>query len=112
MNHNKRQQNSKKFHYVYQNYYSGFIQPNIHKIQSLYLSNSFMIDFFSLTTQNICKFLQLQTLLGNIQSQQLENLLIGLTYFSKCSSLTIHIIDDTNLTNIFNLIFQVPLLRC
>lgn len=93
---------------TFQNYYTRFIQPNNYRITSIHLSEPFTIEFFSSLTQ----YSQLQSLiLPTIESQCLQNLLIGLTSLSNLSSLAISIDYSSNKTEIYNLIFQLPVLK-
>ncbi|CAF2541272.1 unnamed protein product [Rotaria sp. Silwood2] len=70
----------------------NFILPNKHRIQSLDLSNPFIIDFFSSSTEDISKYSQLQILiLDKMESGYLENLLRSLASLSNLSSLIISI---------------------
>lgn len=97
---------------TFQHYYTHFLLPNRHRIQTLYISDPFIIDFFSSPTEDISKCTQLQTLILNeIETPCLENLLIGLVSLRKLSSLTIHIGHDSNKIHIYTLIFQLPVLN-
>jgi len=97
---------------TYYSYYSDFIHPNKHRIQTLHLSDPFIIDFFSSSTSNISKCSQLQTLiLDKIQSQSMETLLIDLASLPKLSSLSIFIRHQSNSITLYNLIFQLPVLK-
>jgi len=97
---------------TYSSYYSNFIQPNKHRIQTLYLSDPFIIDFFSSPTSDISKCSQLQVLiLDKIQSQSMEKFLIDLTFLPKLTSLCIYINNQSNRIIIYNLIFQLPVLK-
>ncbi|CAF4184447.1 unnamed protein product, partial [Rotaria sp. Silwood2] len=61
---------------------------------------------------DITKCSQLQTLvLNEIDSQSLENLLIGLTSLNNLSSLSIHVGRDSNKITIYNLIFHLSILK-
>jgi len=85
---------------------------NKHRINSIRLSDPFIIDFFSSSTQDISKCSHLQILiLHNIESQCLENLLHRLASLPNLSSLAIPILFNSNKINIYNLIFQLPVLK-
>ncbi|CAF1127864.1 unnamed protein product [Rotaria sordida] len=93
-------------------YYTDFIQPNKHRIQSLYLLDPFAIDFFSSLVEHISKCFQLQTLvLNEIDSKIIESLLTDLSSLNNLSSLSIRIGCDSNKITIYNLIFYLPVLK-
>ncbi|CAF1248563.1 unnamed protein product [Rotaria sordida] len=97
---------------TFQRYYTNLILPNKHRIRSLDLSDPFIIDFFSLSTEDISKYFQLQTLiLEKMESGYLENLLTSLTSLPNLSSLIISIGLGSNTNTLWNLIFQLPVLK-
>jgi hypothetical protein len=97
---------------TFQNYYTDFIRPIKHRIKTLHVSDPITIEYIFPITENIIIYSQLQTLfLDNIESEYLENLLNRLTVLSNLSSLTIHVGRGTNKINIYNLIFQLPVLK-
>ncbi|CAF1333805.1 unnamed protein product [Rotaria sordida] len=97
---------------TFQRYYTNLILPNKHRIRSLDLSDPFIIDFFSLSTEHISKYFQLQTLiLDKMESGYLENLLTSLTSFPNLSSLIISIGLGSTTNTLWNLIFQLPVLK-
>jgi len=97
---------------IFQNYYTDFIIPIQHRIKTLHISDPITIEYIFPITENIIIYSQLQTLfLDNIESEYLENLLSRLTVLSNLSSLTIHVGRGTNKINIYNLIFQLPVLK-
>jgi hypothetical protein len=85
---------------------------NKHRINSIHLSNPFIIDFFFSPTHDI-KYSRLESLyiLGTIESQYQKNLLIHLASFPKLSSLAISTHHDSDTNRICNLIFQLPVLK-
>ncbi|UJR17122.1 hypothetical protein I4U23_004018 [Adineta vaga] len=94
---------------AFQHYYDDFISPNKHRIQSLYLFNPLIIDFF---TTDISQCSQLQTLvLNTIEPECLESLLTTLKSLPKLSSLHIYAGDGSDKTIIYNLVFQLPVLK-
>ncbi|CAF3545658.1 unnamed protein product [Rotaria sp. Silwood1] len=96
---------------IFQRYYTNFILPNKHRIQSADLANPFIIDFFSSPT-DISNCFQLQTLiLDKIKSEYLENLLTSLASLTNLSSLIISIGLNSNTNTLWNLIFQLPVLK-
>ncbi|CAF3925772.1 unnamed protein product [Rotaria sordida] len=97
---------------TFQRYYTNLILPNKHRIRSLDLSDPFIIDFFSLSTEDISKYFQLQTLiLEKMESGYLENLLTSLTSLPNLSSLIISIGLGSTTNTLWNLIFQLPVLK-
>ncbi|CAF4494271.1 unnamed protein product [Rotaria sp. Silwood2] len=97
---------------TFQRIHTNFILSNRHRIQSLDLSNSFIIDCFSSSTEDISKCSQLQTLiLDKMESGYLENLLRSLDSLPNLSSLIIFIGLNSNKNILWNLIFQLPVLK-
>ncbi|CAF4142825.1 unnamed protein product, partial [Rotaria sordida] len=97
---------------TFQHYYNQFILPHKHQIQSLHLSDIFIIDFFSSLIENISKCSQLRTLLlDKMESKCLEHLLIDLSSLPNLSSLSIHVGYGSNKMTIYNQIFQLPALK-
>ncbi len=94
-------------------YYTQFLLLNLHRIHSLRLLNSFPMALAILLLQNISKFSRLHyLLLDQIELVYLENLLLALFTSPRLSSLNIiYNGPDTAKTNIYYLIFQLPLLK-
>ncbi|CAF4240205.1 unnamed protein product [Rotaria sp. Silwood2] len=96
----------------FHDYYKHFIAPNKHRIRLLNLSNIFVIDFFVFETEDISTYSQLQTLiLRNIKPKSTQHLFTRLLSLPNLSSLTIHFDYDLDETNVFDLIFQLPVLK-
>lgn len=96
----------------FQHYYSDFIKPNEHRIQSLYLIDPLAIDVFFSSTEHIVKYSGLQTLvLNEIDLGSVQNLLGDLNSLNNLSSLTIHIDHETNKITIYDMIFHLPVLK-
>ncbi|CAF1260232.1 unnamed protein product [Rotaria sordida] len=97
---------------TFQRYYTQLIMPKKHRIQSLCLSDPFIIDFFSSSTEHLSKCSQLRTLILDIfESEHMENLLHSLASLPNLSSLAIPIAQGSNTNTIYNLIFQLPVLK-
>ncbi|CAF3736553.1 unnamed protein product [Rotaria sp. Silwood1] len=97
----------------FQKYYKQIIIPNIHRIKSLHLSNPFSIDIFLTHNCIVSKLIRLETLiLYDIQSKDLQNLLIYLISLPYLSSLVISNIDEGGVTNnLYHEIFRLPMLK-
>ncbi|CAF1036987.1 unnamed protein product [Rotaria sordida] len=97
---------------TFQRYYTQLIMPKKHRIQSLCLSDPFIIDFFSSSTEHLSKCSQLRTLILDIfESEHMENLLHSLASLPNLSSLAIPIAKGSNTNTIYDLIFQLPVLK-
>ncbi|CAF4410674.1 unnamed protein product [Rotaria sp. Silwood2] len=84
----------------------------IHINISLISKSKFHRYYIDFIQPDITKCSQLQTLvLNEIDSQSLENLLIGLTSLNNLSSLSIHVGRDSNKITIYNLIFHLSILK-
>ncbi|CAF1189159.1 unnamed protein product [Rotaria sordida] len=71
-------------------YYRNMIIPYQHQIQSLYLSNLFIVDLFLSSFSLISKLIQLQILIiDKIQSKYLDNFLNDLFFLPHLSSLVL-----------------------
>ncbi|CAF4393441.1 unnamed protein product [Rotaria sp. Silwood2] len=75
---------------TFESYFQNIILPHQHRIRSLHLSNSFIIDFFLLSVSLIRKLTHLQTfIIKGILSSYLENLFNDLSVLPNLSSLVI-----------------------
>ncbi|CAF4666353.1 unnamed protein product, partial [Rotaria sp. Silwood2] len=91
---------------------TDIILSNKHRIQSLTLSNLFIIDYFFSSIENISIFFQLQAFtLNTIELTNLEQLLTSLAVLPSLSSLTISTSPRININTFWNLIFQLPTLK-
>ena len=94
--------------------YNGHVlQPNIHRIGSLRLSDVFMYDYILSSIPKLSEFQQLQTLiLYDIESKYLEDILNQLYSLSSLSSLVISSIDHMkNKNTIYRQIFNLSVLK-
>ncbi|CAF4162606.1 unnamed protein product [Adineta steineri] len=97
---------------TFQRYYNDFIAPNKHRIQTLHLSNPFIIDFFVSLSEDITRCSQLQTLtLCNIEYGCRETVLAAAAYLPNLSSLSICVSSQSDKITIYKLIFQLPILK-
>ncbi|UJR06733.1 hypothetical protein I4U23_011022 [Adineta vaga] len=98
---------------TFTSYYENQILPNSHQIQSLHLSNPFLIQFFFSSTSLIAKFIHLQRLIVNdIPSKYLTNLFDDLSILMNLSSLSItykYSIEKS--IYIYKKLFQLPSLK-
>ncbi|CAF4039038.1 unnamed protein product [Adineta steineri] len=99
---------------IFKSAYENIILPYQHKIQVLYLSNPFIIDFFLLSNPLIQKFIHLQTfIIEDIESKYLENLLNDLLLLPNLSTLVImckhHYVSNRN--NLYKQIFRLSTLK-
>lgn len=96
----------------FQCYYNDFLLSVKHRIYSIKLSNPFLLDFFSSSKESISNCTSLQTLiLERIHTECLENLLKNLATLPVLSSLAVVITQNSNRTTIYQLIFQLPVLK-
>ncbi|CAF1347726.1 unnamed protein product [Adineta ricciae] len=94
-------------------YYTRFLLRRLHRIHSLCLLNSFPMALIILLLQNTSKFTRLRyLLLDQIELVYLENLLLALTTISSLSSLNIiYNGSESGKSNIYDLIFRLPMLK-
>lgn len=79
---------------TFQHYYTEIIQPNKHRIKSLYLSNTFIINHILTSIDNASKLLRLETLnVNNIFSKYIDELFQCLSILPVLSKLTIYVLD-------------------
>ncbi|UJR12267.1 hypothetical protein I4U23_016444 [Adineta vaga] len=94
-------------------YYNNIILSHAHRIQSLHLTNPFIIDFFLSSTSIIPKFLHLQTfVINSIPSSNMDNLFNNLSVLPNLSSLIIifkYYLPNRNL--LYERIFKLPSLK-
>ncbi|UJR19707.1 hypothetical protein I4U23_022841 [Adineta vaga] len=97
---------------TFEHYYTQVITANKHHIKSLHLSDPFTVQYFFSLNDDISIYWKLQTLmLYSMESENLANLLERLVTLPKLSSLGISIADELYKNNIFDLIFQLPVLK-
>jgi hypothetical protein len=98
---------------TFKRYNTDIIVTNIHRINSLRLSDVFVYDLISLSIWKLSEFWRLETLiLHNIESEHLEIVLKQLTSLSLLSSLTITSVDNVRNRNpIYRQIFRLPALK-
>ncbi|CAF4418692.1 unnamed protein product, partial [Rotaria sp. Silwood2] len=96
----------------FHDYYIHFIELNKYHIRLLNLSNIFVIDFFFSAKEDISTYSQLQTLiLLNIKPKSTQKIFNRLFSLPNLSSLTVHFDHNLDEINIFDLIFQLPILK-
>jgi hypothetical protein len=97
---------------TFQEYYTNIIIPNKHRIQSLYLSNPFIVDLFFSPVRIASKLIRLDTLIFyNIKSKYLPNILNYLVSLSNLPSLVIIPLDLIHKSNnLCGQIFRLPAL--
>jgi hypothetical protein len=97
---------------TFQHYYTYIIIPNKHRIQSLYLSNTFIVDLFFSPVRIASKLIRLDTLIfDNIKSKYLPNILNYLVSLSNLPSLVIIPLDLIHKSNdLCRQIFRLPAL--
>jgi len=97
---------------TFQHYYTDFIRPIQHRMKILHVSDPITIEYIFPLAENISICSQLQTLLlENIESKYLEDLLPRLAILPSLSSLTMHVGYGVNKINIYNQLFQLPVLK-
>jgi hypothetical protein len=98
---------------TFQRCYTEIIMPNKDRIESLRLSNPFIVDLIFTSTRIISKFHRLETLLlNNIKSKYLGNILKNLALLPRLFSLSIATVDYIpNKTILYRLIFCLPILK-
>ncbi|CAF3779202.1 unnamed protein product [Adineta steineri] len=99
---------------IFESSYENIILPYQYKIQSLYLSNPFIIDFFLLSNSLIQNFVHLQKfIIQDIESKYLESLLNDLLLLPNLSTLVItckhHYVSNRN--NLYKQIFRLSALK-
>ena len=96
----------------FQHFYTDVLQPNIHRIKSLCISNFFTADILLSTPSHVAKYLQLETLiLDNLPKGYLNNLRY-LNVLPRLFSLVVLSHNDINdQTKIYDQIFQLPVLK-
>jgi hypothetical protein len=96
----------------FQHYYTDLIRPIQHRIKVLHLSDPLIVEYIFPIKEDISIYSQLQTLyLENIESRYLEDLLHRLAILPNLSSLTIDVDSGVNEINIYNQLFQLPVLK-
>jgi hypothetical protein len=98
---------------AFKRYNTDIIMPNIHRINSLRISNVFIYDLVPSPVTILSEFLRLERLsLNNIESKYLKQLLLQLISLPSLSSLTIRSADHVkNPNTIYQQIFRVPTLK-
>jgi hypothetical protein len=97
---------------TFQHYYTDFIRPIQHRMKILHLSDPITIEYIFPVEENISIYSQLQKLfLDHIESKYLEDLLHRLAVLPSLSSLTMYFGSGVNKTNIYNRLFQLPMLK-
>jgi hypothetical protein len=98
---------------TFQRYYTKIVIPNQHRIESLHLSNSFIIDRIFSSKSIHLKLTRLERLnVNEIQSTSIKNLLEYLLILPSLSSLIINCRDpDANKNNLYKQIFRLPVLK-
>ena len=97
---------------VFQNYYTDFLRPIQHRTKTLHLSDPFIVEHMFPITEDIAIYSQLRILhLENTEPQYLQGLLHRLADLPNLSLLTMHIGSEANVINIFNGLFQLPVLK-
>ncbi|CAF3964394.1 unnamed protein product [Rotaria sordida] len=98
---------------IFQSYNRHIIMPNKHRIISLYLSNSFIVDIIFSPVRIASNFTRLETLIfDNIKSKYLINILNHLVSLPNLSSLIMIPIDCCrNPNEIYQHIFRLPVLK-
>ncbi|CAF1333050.1 unnamed protein product [Adineta ricciae] len=94
---------------LFESYYNNFILPNKHQIQILYLLDPFVAESFSSTISQCFHLRQLK--LCEIPVECLENLLHNLVSLNNLSSLSIHVGQGANKSNIYQSIFHLQALK-
>ncbi|CAF0935853.1 unnamed protein product [Adineta ricciae] len=96
----------------FERYFNEFVVPYLYRIRSLDLTNLFLVDLISKTTNHLSHCTQLQTVvLGELKVPYLTNILNNLSTELNLLSLTLCIDVNSNCTQIYDRVFHFPVLK-